>query len=470
MKKTLAFLIIIFSFFSCNEKKSDLPSGSPKEVLSNELYHQTIERYDTIQNFEFGYAIVKKGKFGLIDHYGKEVLNCIYDTIFDFNSNSKVVQHNQKYGIISYNGDKITEVEFDSIRYKFDDEQRCFIAIQKKDKWSIFDTDNKMNTPFDFDDIANIDSHCTVVGRNGKYGIIDSIGSIAVELKYDTIYYHFEGSDISLSELNRCVGIINSHNKIVTDCNYNCEYYIIVGHREPKYEAPKNGYIRLTKFQADAQKPILYGMVECETGKEAIPFEYDDMGDYSDGLIWVEKDNKCGYIDIQNRVIIQLKYDVANNFSDGLAAVGKRDGYFNAVVGRVPNYKIGFIDKSDNVVIPFQFQPQLSSTIPEFREGLAPMGVSSSNYWGLNVGYINRKGDFVIKPIYDRAEPFVNGLGKVNRNDKEGFVNSTGEEVVPVKFDYVHFENDTLLGCSEWGGETIFYSYKKGKIKEIRKK
>lgn len=98
------------------------------------------------------------------------------------------------------------------------------------------------------------------------------------------------------------------------------------------------------------------------------------------------------------------------------------------------------------------------------------MGVSSSNYWGLNVGYINRKGDFVIKPIYDRAEPFVNGLGKVNRNDKEGFVNSTGEEVVPVKFDYVHFENDTLLGCSEWGGETIFYSYKKGKIKEIRKK
>ncbi len=469
MKKLLISILVLTAIFSCSVDKSNLPSGSPEIVLSKELYGQLLEKYDSIADYEFGYAVVKKEKYGLLDYKGQEVLGCVYDTIYTINPDIKVLKQNDKYGIIEYNGNKITEIDNDEIKYKPDCIVNKIIAVKKGQSWGIIDIKGKELIPFEYDDIASIDSHNAVVGKNGKYGLIDSIGNFTIELKYDTIYFHFEESDISLVELNRCIGLVNSQNKVVTDCEYNCEYLTFksIGSRIPRIEAPKNGYIRFEKFQADANKSKLFGLVECETGKVVIPFEYDDLGDYSEGLIWAEKDHKCGYLDIQNRVIIQFKYGQAYNFSEGLAAVGERDGYYSAVMGRVPNFKIGFIDKSDNVVIPFQFKPQLASSTPEFHEGLSPMGVSSNNYWGLNIGYINKKGEFIIKPIYESAEPFENGLGKVQRNGKAGFVNNNGEEVIPIEYDYVRFESDSLVYCSRWNdGITDYYINKHGKVQK----
>ena len=69
--------------------------------------------------------------------------------------------------------------------------------------------------------------------------------------------------------------------------------------------------------------------------------------------------------------------------------------------------------------------------------------------------------------VYNEAEPFENGLGKVKRNDKEGFVNSNGEEVIPIEYEYVCFENDTLVYCSRWSDGTIdYYTNKQGKVQK----
>ena len=102
MKKLLIVILVLTAFFSCSENKSNLPSGSAKEVLSNDLYGQLSEKYDSIADFEFGYAVVKKGKYGLLDYKGQEVLECLYDTIFTINSDAKVLKQNDKYGIIEY--------------------------------------------------------------------------------------------------------------------------------------------------------------------------------------------------------------------------------------------------------------------------------------------------------------------------------------------------------------------------------
>ena len=100
MKNLLVAFLAIIAFFSCSENKSNLPSGSPKEVLSNDLYGQLSEKYDSIADFEFGYAVVKKGKYGLLDYKGQEVLECLYDTIFSINPDVKVLKQNDKFGII----------------------------------------------------------------------------------------------------------------------------------------------------------------------------------------------------------------------------------------------------------------------------------------------------------------------------------------------------------------------------------
>jgi hypothetical protein len=44
-------------------------------------------------------------------------------------------------------------------------------------------------------------------------------------------------------------------------------------------------------------------------------------------------------------------------------------------------------------------------------------------------GYINRKGDFVIKPQFQKAEPFYHGLAQVFLNGQEGYIDKSGQFV-----------------------------------------
>ena len=42
---------------------------------------------------------------------------------------------------------------------------------------------------------------------------------------------------------------------------------------------------------------------------------------FSEGFVWVEKDGKWGYIDKNDKVVIEPQFDDAGNFFEGLATV-----------------------------------------------------------------------------------------------------------------------------------------------------
>jgi hypothetical protein len=65
-----------------------------------------------------------------------------------------------------------------------------------------------------------------------------------------------------------------------------------------------------------------------ETGKEVIPFKYDEAEDFSEGIALVRLNDKFGYIDKTGKEIIPLKYDDAFNFFGGLARVILNDKQF----------------------------------------------------------------------------------------------------------------------------------------------
>jgi len=72
---------------------------------------------------------------------------------------------------------------------------------------------------------------------------------------------------------------------------------------------------------------------------------------------------------------------------------------------------------------------------------LAPLTVrrrSGDDKWGYAVEYGRCSQDVLISPRFDVAEKFGNnGLAKVNKDGKWGFVNLKGEEVIPLLFDAV---------------------------------
>lgn len=83
-------------------------------------------------------------------------------------------------------------------------------------------------------------------------------------------------------------------------------------------------------------------------------------------------------------------------------------------------------------------------------------------------GYINRLGKVIVKPQYDRAEDFSEGLGAVckdinNKQNKQcGFVDVNGKEIIPLKFSTVCNFSEGLSLVSQGG--KYFYINQKGEI------
>ena len=60
-------------------------------------------------------------------------------------------------------------------------------------------------------------------------------------------------------------------------------------------------------------------------------------------------------------------------------------------------------------------------------------------------GYIDTTGKFVLKPIYNEANYFENGLAPVKIGNKFGFVDKMGKVVIAPKFDNAFgFQKETL--------------------------
>ncbi len=97
--------------------------------------------------------------------------------------------------------------------------------------------------------------------------------------------------------------------------------------------------------------------------------------------------------------------------------------------------------------------------------GLAAASCGSENYssnspdmslipakTGGKWGYIDRKGQFVIAPRFDRADVFYEGRAKVvsyaNKKSTSGYIDQEGNAVTPVRFDYATGFSDGIAWVS----------------------
>ncbi len=127
---------------------------------------------------------------------------------------------------------------------------------------------------------------------------------------------------------------------------------------------------------------------------------YDRVRPFSEGLAYVEKDGRCGYIDRQGNIVIPLIYEAQPggvftvvSFHEALVAV-KKDNMW------------GYIDRSGNEVIPCQYY-----NVREFSQGLAAVQ-NDYDSWT----YIDRAGNQVFSSdmAWEWTSPFHYGKAVVS--------------------------------------------------------
>ena len=160
-------------------------------------------------------------------------------------------------------------------------------------------------------------------------------------------------------------------------------------------------------------------------GKE-MKCNYYAATDFSEGLAAVQnKKGYWGYINTQGREVIRCQFLAASPFSEGLARVVMKND--------VGNYVYAYIDKSGEIVINGSSSGIRIDKKYNFSEGLAFDNTSNC---------IDKQGNIVFKLKSDYIpHNFSCGLasvaiGKNMYNAKYGYINTKGEEIISLKYDY----------------------------------
>lgn len=165
-------------------------------------------------------------------------------------------------------------------------------------------------------------------------------------------------------------------------------------------------------------------------GNSVIPYEYDNISKFSEGVALVNINGKYSYIDRKGLSILEDRYQDGYSFSESMGAVKR-------------NNKWGYINLSGELIIKSQFEE-----VKPFVENHA--AVKIVNKWG----YIDKSGQMIIKPQYDQVENFSEDIAAVKLNGKWGFVNSDGNIIVDLEYDEVkdfHEGYAAVMKNNKWG-------------------
>ena len=169
-----------------------------------------------------------------------------------------------------------------------------------------------------------------------------------------------------------------------------------------------------------------------KTGRIIIPLKFESTDEFSEGLAAVTIKEKTGYIDTTGKFVIPPRFIEGFPFSSGMALVVLRS--FRKGMYHFNQY--GYIDRSGNLVIQVQepldtksFRVLYQDKDLTFSEGLLPVTQNDKS------GFMDKAGKQVIPPRYNNVHPFSEGLAAVALENKYGYIDRSGKMVIPPQFE-----------------------------------
>jgi hypothetical protein len=332
-------------YYNQNEKvivslheKSGLIGYDGKTILPIE--------YDKILNQCSYYVIINNHKFGLADLEGKIIIPAESDSIYCISNKICGVVRNKKYGIIK-DSTIIIPIQYDSIKFiPGQNDQNSFYTLKKNKRYYFADNEGKVDTRYSYDHIARESDNFIKVILNGKVGLVNTKGEIALEPLYQDIY-KIRGTNFYSTKRNTKMSIMSENLGKQTPFLYDTLYsivktsYFIIKQNQlygvidsdgnlitpVVYDAISRSKVPQTKFY-QVKKNGKSGLLS-ETFQEKILCRYDTIFPVAKtNCFIIKQENRYGIIDSEGNLLMPAIYEAISDFRvfDNKFYIIKKDG------------------------------------------------------------------------------------------------------------------------------------------------
>nr|WP_294995228.1 WG repeat-containing protein [uncultured Sediminibacterium sp.] len=401
--------------------------------------------YDAANGFYEGLSAAKKGgKVGYINKQNRTVIPFEYDGGYNFSKGYAVVGANKKSWMIDKSGNQATLRKYDLL--KFGDFGYGMMVLDKK--WGYVNAVGQEIIPPEYDYIQNYSEGYIGAKKGNKYGYIDTLDQVKLPFEFDAVSLFKNG--IAVVEKNGKAGVIDKSGKTVIGFNYQSldddpytGWYIAEkkdkfgmidqrGREVIPFEFDDIDYFSdVNEGYANVEYKDKIGMIDMK-GRLVIPTRYDKIFECENGYCGVELNKKYGMVSLQNgKEIIPPKYDGIGNFKEGIARY--KENFPGIYVG---TSKFGYLSVTGKELTSAKYE-----MAEDFSNGMA--AVKLNNKWG----YINTEGTEVIFPRYESATDFENEKATVKEDGKYFYIDKRGRlSAIPEqerkKLESDHFEED----------------------------
>ena len=355
-------------------------------------------QYDTYSRSEDVYIVSKGDKKGLVSLAGKPITKLTYDTILPFREGMAIVgilqrerfKTSGKYGFINQQGRLVVPMEHTGLDSYSEGVAIisggwCYHHYIDKKGEILFSLHANPASPFR-GGMSAIDLMPTSPGipiKDKRYenepwkrNYVDHQGNLLIPARYDSIgeYVHY---GIRAIKRHGKYGFLDTTGREVLpptfdDIDYDSSYFW--GNRRRVGQGSK------------------FGFVDTYTGRLVVPVRYEGSLPSQDSLCWLKLSGKWGLVSTSGVTHIPFGYDQVSSFTEGLARAGK-DGRF------------GHVNARGEAITPLQYD-----NVFPFREGRA-MVIS-----GDRCGFVDTRGKEVIPTVYSGGQYyFKDGRVTVSR-------------------------------------------------------
>lgn len=436
--------------FVCYYDYDDM-TGEYKTKVLNEKNEEILTEYEQVlplmceestSNIPFEKTVLKykeNGKYGIIDFEGKKITKAIYEEIdsMKYREGTLLVKQDGKYGAINIKGKEIVSLKYDEIKsdeyytQENDYTQTGFIVqLRTEDgyRYGYLDKDGKEILEVVYNEINRIteiksNEPYLLVSKNGKYGIVKAKKTI-VPYTYEEIEYN-KANQLFIVQKNSKQGVLLLEGNQIIPVEYD---YILC--TENKITTTKGESIEIYNAKGEKKDSKYDNSIEIPN---------------KNYIITINEEDKFGITDKNGNNVVENKYEYLEYAFEN---------YFIAT----DEGKVGVINTNGDIIIDFNYdiiqtvkdknilQAIISSTnIIEMYNNKIEKQVSMKdsilytydNYIKLisnnDMIYLDNNGNKI-----DNKDIFTeNVLFSYKKDGKWGFVDKEGKVIVQNKYDMV---------------------------------